>query len=100
MHTALVAGWPGMMLLYELLTLDPTDPAVNPLWRQGSYVIAFLSRLGVLRSEEAWALAIIRYSQPSWTYELVLGSHLSLAGLALSAGAWHWAYWDLNVFPS
>ena len=34
MHTALVAGWSALMLLYELITIDPTDPVYNPIWRQ------------------------------------------------------------------
>ena len=31
MHTALVAGWSALMLLYELITIDPTDPVYNPI---------------------------------------------------------------------
>ena len=35
MHTALVAGWAGSMALYELAVFDPSDPVLNPMWRQG-----------------------------------------------------------------
>ena len=38
MHTALVAGWAGSMALYELAVFDPSDPVLNPMWRQGMFV--------------------------------------------------------------
>jgi photosystem II CP47 chlorophyll apoprotein len=41
MHSGLAAAWSAVMVLYELITLDPTDPC---------YVIPFISRLGVIRS--------------------------------------------------
>ncbi|KAI3736987.1 hypothetical protein L2E82_26979 [Cichorium intybus] len=34
MHTALVAGWAGSMALYELAVFDPSDPVLDPIWRQ------------------------------------------------------------------
>ncbi|KAL8235934.1 hypothetical protein R6Q59_017015 [Mikania micrantha] len=34
MHTALVAGWAGLMALYELAVFDPSDPVLDPMWRQ------------------------------------------------------------------
>ena len=30
MHTGFVAGWSGIMVLYEQIILDPTDPVYNP----------------------------------------------------------------------
>ena len=39
MHSGFAAGWSGVMVLYELITVDPTDPVYNPIWRQGCYVI-------------------------------------------------------------
>ena len=48
--SGLAAGWSGAITFYELITLDPTDPVYNPIWRQGCYVIPFISRLGVIRS--------------------------------------------------
>jgi photosystem II CP47 chlorophyll apoprotein len=45
MHTALVAGWAGSMALYELAIFDPSDPVLNPMWRQGMFVMPFMSRL-------------------------------------------------------
>ena len=44
MHSGLAAGWSGVMVFYELITLDPTDPVYNPIWRQGCYGIPFISR--------------------------------------------------------
>ncbi|KAL4276389.1 hypothetical protein AHAS_Ahas20G0202300 [Arachis hypogaea] len=35
MHTALVAGWTGSMALYKLAVFDPSDPVLDPIWRQG-----------------------------------------------------------------
>jgi len=40
MHSGLAAGWSGAITFYELITLDPTDPVYNPIWRQGCEVSA------------------------------------------------------------
>jgi photosystem II CP47 chlorophyll apoprotein len=101
MHTALVAGWSGVMLLYELIIVDGTDPVYNPIWRQGSYVMPFASRLGVVRSLFAWSLGIpldLRTNPSYWTYETVFIAHILLSGFCILAAFWHWAYWDLDVF--
>lgn len=50
MHTSLVAGWAGSMALYELAVFDPSDPVLNPMWRQGMFVMPFMSRLGITDS--------------------------------------------------
>ena len=50
MHTALVAGWAGSMALYELAVFDPSDPVLNPMWRQGMFVMPFMTRLGITDS--------------------------------------------------
>ncbi|GJV39096.1 ribonuclease H-like domain-containing protein [Tanacetum coccineum] len=39
MHTALVSGWAGSMALYELAVFDPSDPVLDPMWRQGPVTI-------------------------------------------------------------
>jgi photosystem II CP47 chlorophyll apoprotein len=98
MHTALVAGWSALMLLYELVYLDATDPVYNPIWRQGCYLIPFSSRLGVVRSLYDWSLGIELRDNPYWTYETVGCAHILLSGFAILAAFWHWAYWDLDVF--
>eukprot|EP00440_Ansanella_granifera_P001397 gb/GFBE01001505.1/.p1 GENE.gb/GFBE01001505.1/~~gb/GFBE01001505.1/.p1 ORF type:complete len:524 (+),score=-103.92 gb/GFBE01001505.1/:1-1572(+) len=100
MHTALVAGWSGVMLLYELIIVDPTDPVYNPIWRQGCYVIPFASRLGVVRSLYDWSLGIELSTNPYWTYETVSVAHILLSGFCILAAFWHWAYSDLDVFTA
>jgi photosystem II CP47 chlorophyll apoprotein len=88
------------MSIYELIVIDPTDPVYNPIWRQGSYVLPFVSRLGVVRSIFSWALGI-DLSQPTyWSYETVALAHIVLTGLLTLASCWHWAYWDLDLFIS
>merc|ERR1712061_586419 len=99
MHTGLVSGWAGVMTLYELVLIDPTDPVYNPIWIQGSYVLPFISRLGSTRSMFGWSLGI-DYNMATWSYESVALSHLSLSGLLILASCWHWAYWDLDLFIS
>ena len=70
MHTGMLASWSGLIVLYELITFDPTDPAYNPCWRQGSYVIPFISRIGAISSLYSWSLGIkLNYS--IWTYETI-----------------------------
>ena len=98
-HTALISGWSGSMLLYELLILERNDRVFNPIWRQGCYVIPFISRLGVLNSSYGWVEGLSDSSY-IWTYEVVLISHLALSGLLLLSSQWHWAYSDLDVFIS
>jgi photosystem II CP47 chlorophyll apoprotein len=36
---ALVSGWAGSMAFYELVLFDPSDPILNPMWRQGMFVL-------------------------------------------------------------
>lgn len=100
MHTGLVSGWAGVMTLYEIIILDPSDPVYNPIWRQGSYVLPFISRLGVVRSLYDWSIGIDLAQNPYWNYENVAGSHILLTGLLTLASCWHWAYWDLDLFIS
>ena len=57
MHTALVAGWAGSIAFYELAVFDPSDPVLNPIWRQGIFVLPFITRLGVTQSWGGWAIS-------------------------------------------
>lgn len=50
MHTSLVSGWAGSMAFYELAVFDPSDPVLNPMWRQGMFVLPFMTRLGITES--------------------------------------------------
>jgi photosystem II CP47 chlorophyll apoprotein len=68
MHSGLAAGWAGVMVFYELIILDPTDPVYNPIWRQGCYTIPFISRLGVTSSLYSWSLGIFSSSIYLWTF--------------------------------
>jgi photosystem II CP47 chlorophyll apoprotein len=56
MHTALVAGWAGSMALYELAVFDPSDPVLNPMWRQGMFVMPFMTRLGIT---DSWVVGVL-----------------------------------------
>jgi photosystem II CP47 chlorophyll apoprotein len=98
MHTGLVAGWSAVMLLYELIIFDPTDAVYNPMWRQGCYLMPFVSRIGVLSSLYSWSNGIELSTNPYWTYETVSAAHIVLCGASILAAFWHWAYWDLDVF--
>ena len=98
MHSGFAAGWSSLMVLYELVYLDATDPVYNPMWRQGCYLIPFSSRIGLIRSLYSWSLGIKLRGNLYWTYETIKYAHISLSGSSILAGFWHWAYWDLNVF--
>lgn len=100
MHTALVAGWAGSMALYELAIFDPSDAILNPMWRQGMFVLPFMARLGVTKSWGGWSVvpgesvADVGF----WSFEGVAAAHIVLSGLLFLAACWHWVYWDLELF--
>jgi photosystem II CP47 chlorophyll apoprotein len=99
MHTALVAGWAGSMALYELTVFDPSDPILNPMWRQGMFVLPFMTRLGVTESWSGWAVGENIHNGPGlWSYEGVAATHIILSGLCFLAAIWHWVFWDLDLF--
>jgi photosystem II CP47 chlorophyll apoprotein len=106
MHTALVTGWAGLMVLYELIVVDPSDPVYSPIWRQGCYVLPFLSRIGVVQSAFYWSLGSSSSSVGSsfsnqiqyWNFETVSQAHIFFSGLLILAAFWHWVYWDLDLF--
>jgi photosystem II CP47 chlorophyll apoprotein len=57
MHTALVSGcW--FNGFYELAIFDPSDPVLNPMWRQGMFVLPFMTRLGYLNLGVVGQLAV------------------------------------------
>ncbi|OLT59700.1 photosystem II chlorophyll-binding protein CP47 [Moorena bouillonii] len=99
MHTALVAGWAGSMALYELAIFDPSDPILNPMWRQGMFVMPFMARLGVTDSWGGWSITGETVTNAGlWSFEGVAATHIILSGLLFLAAVWHWVYWDLDVF--
>jgi photosystem II CP47 chlorophyll apoprotein len=99
MHTALVAGWAGSMGLYEIAIFDPSDPILNPMWRQGMFVLPFMTRLGITTSWGGWTITGETTSSPGiWSYEGVSAAHIILSGLLFMGSLWHWVYWDLELF--
>jgi photosystem II CP47 chlorophyll apoprotein len=50
MHIALVFGWAGSMALYELAVFYPSDPILDPMHRQGMFVIPFITCLRITKS--------------------------------------------------
>ncbi|MFM8295927.1 MAG: photosystem II chlorophyll-binding protein CP47, partial [Microcystaceae cyanobacterium] len=99
MHTALVAGWAGSMALYELAVFDPSDPVLNPMWRQGMFVLPFMARLGVTSSWGGWSVTGETGVDPGfWSFEGVAAAHIVLSGLLFLAAVWHWVFWDLELF--
>jgi len=99
MHTALVAGWAGSMALYELAIFDPSDPVLNPMWRQGMFVLPFMARLGVTGSWGGWSVTGETGVDPGfWSFEGVAAAHIVLSGLLFLAAVWHWVFWDLELF--
>ncbi|KAL5646036.1 hypothetical protein ACJX0J_004648 [Zea mays] len=82
MHTALVSGWAGSMALYELAVFDPSDPVLDPMWRQGMFVIPFMTRLGITNSWGGWSISGGTVTNPGiWSYEGVAGAHIVFSGL-------------------
>jgi photosystem II CP47 chlorophyll apoprotein len=99
MHTALVAGWAGSMALFELATFDPSDAVLNPMWRQGMFVLPFMARLGVTGSWGGWSVTGETGVNPGfWSFEGVAIAHIVLSGMLFLAAVWHWVYWDLELF--
>ena len=96
MHTGLVSGWAGSMLLFELTVYDSTDLVYNPMWRQSCFVLPFATRLGVTSSSTGWSLG----GSSLWTYDSVVLSHILLSGLLVLSSWWHWNYAELDVFVS
>src|SRR6476469_5844005 len=101
MHTALVAGWAGSMALYELAIFDPSDAVLNPMWRQGMFVLPFMARLGVTQSWGGWSITGEAATNPGiWSFEGVAAAHIILSGLLFLAACCHWVYWDLELFSA
>jgi photosystem II CP47 chlorophyll apoprotein len=99
MHTALLAGWAGSMALYELAVFDPSDPVLNPMWRQGMYVMPFMARIGITGSWGGWDVTGETGLNPGfWSFEGVAAAHIVFSGLLMLAAIWHWTYWDLDLW--
>ncbi|KAF3654003.1 Photosystem II CP47 reaction center protein [Capsicum annuum] len=81
MHIALVAGWAGSMALYELAIFYPSDPILDPMWRQAIWHWVY------------WDLEIFCdecTGKPSLELTKIFGIHLFLSGVAcFGFGAFH-----------
>jgi photosystem II CP47 chlorophyll apoprotein len=87
------------MALYELSVFDPSDAQLNPLWRQGMFVMPFMSRLGVTDSWGGWSITGGSNANPGlWSFEGVAICHIILSGLCFLAALWHWSFWDIVLF--
>ena len=97
MHTALVSGWAGSMAFFELSLVDSTNFALNPIWRQGFFVLPFMARLGCVHSLSGWSLA---NHSTFWSFEIVAAAHIVLSGfLFLAANNYASAYfYSLTLF--
>ena len=96
MYTALVAGWSGSMSLYELSVFYSSYPVLNPMWRQGMFVIPFMTRLGIADSWGGWSITGESVSNPGiCSFERVALTYIILSGMSLLAAIWNWVYWDL-----
>jgi photosystem II CP47 chlorophyll apoprotein len=82
-----------------LAVFDPSDPVLNPIWRQGIFVLPFITRLGITQSWGGWAINGENETNPGiWSYEGVAAAHIVLSGLLILASIWHWTFWDLELF--
>ncbi|KAH0781094.1 hypothetical protein KY290_000692 [Solanum tuberosum] len=81
MHTSLVAGLAGSMVLYELAVFDPSDHVLDPMWRQAIWHWVY------------WGLEIFcdeRIGKPSLDLQKIFGIHFFLSGVAcFGFGAFH-----------
>lgn len=91
-HAGLLAGWAAGVLAYEALLSDPSDPALGPGWRQGALAGPAGARLGLSSSAPAAPAA------RALDLEDGAAAHAAPAGLLVAAAAWHWAFWDLDLF--
>ena len=88
----------GSMALYELAIFDPSDPVLNPMWRQGMHVMPFMSRLGITSSWNGWDITGATGVDPGfWSFEGVAAAHIVFSGLLMLASIWHWTYGDLDL---
>merc|ERR1712232_824210 len=72
---------------------------LNPMWRQGMFVMPFMTRLGITDSWGGWSITGESVSNPGiWSFEGVALTHIILSGMCFLAAIWHWVFWDLAIF--
>ncbi|CAN2059229.1 unnamed protein product [Malus fusca] len=104
MHTALVAGWAGSMALYELAVFDPSDPVLDPMWRQGVACFGFgafhvtgLYGPGIWVSDPYGLTGRVQSVNPAWGVEGfdpfvpggIASHHIAAGTLGILAGLFH-----------
>ena len=75
------------------------DPVLDPMWRQGMFVIPFMTHLGITNLWGGWNITggtIMNLG--IWSYEGVNGAYIEFSGLFFLATIWNWVYWDLEIF--
>ncbi|KAG6520505.1 hypothetical protein ZIOFF_017561 [Zingiber officinale] len=76
-HRRVVAGWVGSMALYELVIFEPSDPTLDPMWRQGMFAIPFMTHLRINQFMGGWSISGGTITNPGiWSYEGVAGQVL------------------------
>ncbi|WMV59122.1 hypothetical protein MTR67_052507 [Solanum verrucosum] len=91
MHTTLVAGWASSMDLYELAVFDPSDPDLDPMWRQGLY------GPGIWVSDPYGLMGKVQPVNPVWGVEDfdpfvpggIASHHIAVGTLGILAGLFH-----------
>ncbi|KAL3498055.1 hypothetical protein ACH5RR_040787 [Cinchona calisaya] len=99
MYTTLDAGWANSMALYELAVFNPSDPILDPMWKQGMFAIPFMTHFGITNSWGGWSIIGRTVTNSGiWSYEGVAGANIVFSGLCFLAAIWHWVNWDLEIF--
>jgi photosystem II CP47 chlorophyll apoprotein len=78
---------------FRASNFDPSDPVLNPMWRQGMFVLPFMTRLGVSQSWGGWTISGEPSSNPVMK---VLQLHWVIRSIVCCF--WHWVMWDLELF--
>ncbi|OMP13606.1 Photosystem antenna protein-like protein [Corchorus olitorius] len=87
MHTALVAGWAGSMALYELAVFDPSDPVLDPMWRQGGTI----TKSGYLELRRRGRSPILSFPAcASWQLSGIGSGLLWLWRISCNRIVWSW----------
>jgi photosystem II CP47 chlorophyll apoprotein len=82
--------------LLRASNFDPSDPVLNPMWRQGMFVLPFDS----FRVSQSWVvgqLAVNLLQTQEFGVMKVLQRTLIIRSL-FAASIWHWVMWDLELF--
>ncbi|KAM0932016.1 putative photosystem antenna protein [Dioscorea sansibarensis] len=82
------------MALYELAVFDPSDPVLDPMWRQGMFVIPFMTRLGITNSWGGWSISGGSITNPVFGVMKVLVWSWNMGVRSL------WTNWKSTIYKS